>query len=327
MVLVTGATGHLGNNLVRQLLSKGEGVRVLLRKNSNQSALEGLQVEKVYGDVLDYHSLLAVCKGIDCVYHCAALISLLPGEYKKLYATNVRGTENVIAACLEMRVNKLIQVSSVEAYGNANPGGVIDESYSFNPKRAMLAYGRTKAVGSLKVLEAVKSRGLHAVLICPVGIVGPYDFRPSSMGQMVIDFAHKSMPCYLGGGFDFVDVRDVAEATIVAAKKAPAGEAYLLTSEHLAILQLMDILQEITGIRRPYLKLPHAVAYLAALAAEKYYQFSKTTPVFTRDSINILQSHLRVNGEKAKRELSFAPREVRFALKDQYDFFKRAGKI
>jgi len=209
MIVVTGATGHIGNVLVRELLKRGKKVRAVIPPFEDTTPLEGLEVERVEGDVRNADSLIHAFNGADVVYHLAGIISILPGKTELLYQVNVEGTRNVVEACLKSNVRRLIYTSSIEAIAEPPQGTVIDETIPFAPDNAIAEYGRSKAKAALAVLEGLK-KGLDAVIVCPTGVIGPYDFKLSEMGQLFIDFARGKSRIYVGGAYDFVDVRDVA---------------------------------------------------------------------------------------------------------------------
>lgn len=328
MKIVTGATGHVGNVLVRELLKRGEEVTAMLHKRS-PDALADLDVPRIEADITDPESLEKAFKGIDTVYHCAAMISIMPGQYKKLKKINVDGTANVIKACRKNGVKKMIYVSSIEAVGDPFPGTPVDESMGFNPEKAMMEYGVTKAEASLLVKkESCNKKGPEIVTVNPVGVIGPYDFKPCQMGTMFIDFVKGRLPAYpAGGGFDFVDVRDVVNSMLLAEEKGIPGEHYLISSEHVTIPELMERLETITGKRKPFFALPLNLLYFFAFFAEYFYKISGKEAVITRDSVNILRSNLKVDGKKAEKELGYSPRPLDETIRDHIKWLQDSGKV
>ncbi|MBN1485985.1 MAG: NAD-dependent epimerase/dehydratase family protein, partial [Chloroflexia bacterium] len=206
-IVVTGATGHVGNNLVRALLERKERVRALVYPGDRTRSIEGLSLERIPGDVCDPDSLRAAFAGADTVYHVAGIVSIIPGREDLLERVNVGGTRNVVQACLHCGVRRLVYVASIHALVEPPHGTVIDERMPFDPRRIATEYGRSKARASLEVLRGVE-QGLDAVIACPSGIVGPHDFMPSVVGKLLIDAAQRRLPAYVRGGYDFVDVRD-----------------------------------------------------------------------------------------------------------------------
>ena len=321
MIVVTGASGHVGNNLVRELNRRGIKPRVIIRNIENaEKALAGLECEWFHGDVTDRNSIMEAFEGAELVYHCAAWISITPGMYKKLRKTNVGGVANVLDSCRKNNVKRLLYVSSIEALGDPGEGVIATEEMGFNPDKAMLEYGVTKAEAALLVQEAA-NEGMDVVTVCPVGIIGPYDFKPSQMGNMMLDFKRGKLPAYPGyGGFDWVDVRDVAEGMLLAAEKGKKGEFYLLTGHHTTNFEMMEILEKITGMKKPKLALPYWLMSTAGFFAEFYYKLSGKEAVITRDSARILKSDLRASSDKAKKELGFAPRPIEQSFKDHLEW-------
>ena len=326
MVVVTGATGHIGNVLVRELVSRGNDIRVLIPPLEDAAPLEGLEVEKVEGDILKVDSLAEAFKGADVVYHLAGMVSILPGRSELLHQVNVVGTRNVVEACLESGVRRLVYTSSIHAIAEPPHGTVIDETLPFDPKRTMGEYDRSKALATLEVLKGVK-QGLDAVIVCPTGVVGPYDFKPSEMGQLFIDFAKKRLKAYIDGAYDFVDVRDAATGHILACEKGRTGESYILSGERITMNALMSMLEEITGVRAPCLKIPIWLAHIVATFAPLYYSLTKAKPRLTRYSIHTLTSNCLISREKSRRELGYSPRPIRESIADTIGWFEENGRL
>lgn len=326
MIVVTGATGHIGNVLVRELLSRGENVRVLIPPFEDTTPLEGLEVERVEGDVLKVDSLVEAFKAANVVYHLAGIVSIMPGKSDLLYQVNVGGARNVAEACLKSGVRRLVYTSSIHALAAPLPGTVIDESLPFDPDKSMGEYDRSKAQATLEVLKAVE-QGLDAVIVCPSGVVGPYDFKLSEMGQLFVDFVKGRLKVYIEGSCDFVDVRDVAIGHVLACKKGRTGESYILSGEGITIHALMLLLEEITGVRAPRSKLPIVLAQLAAIFMPLYHRLTRTKPLFTKYSIQTLVRGCNVSREKARRELGYSPRPLRESIVDAIQWFKENGKL
>ncbi len=228
MNLVTGATGHIGNVLVRLLLERGEKVRAMIMPGEDPAPLNGLDVEIIEADVLDYQSLLKAFDRMDVVYHLAGIISILPGKDHMLQAVNVIGTRNVIQAARSSGVRRLVYTSSIHALKRVPEGVLIDESVPFDIEHAISSYDSSKASASLEILNAV-DHGMDAVIVCPTGVIGPYDFRRSEMGQLILDCVEQKPMLYVDGAYDFVDVRDVAQGLILAGDKGRCwGKLYLV---------------------------------------------------------------------------------------------------
>jgi len=326
MIVITGATGHLGNVLVRELLTRGEEVQLIIPPFEDTTSIEGLKAEKVEGDVRNLDSLIQAFKGADVVYHLAGIVSILPGRAELLYQVNVMGTHNTVEACLKSAVPRLVYTSSVHAIAEPPLGTAIDETLPFDPDRAGGEYGRSKAEATLEVLEGVK-KGLDAVVVCPTGVIGHYDFKPSEMGQLFIDFTKNRLKAYIDGAYDFVDVRDVAIGHILACEKGRTGESYILSGERISMAALMLMLEEVTGVSMPRLKIPIRLAEIIATFTPLYYGLTKAKPRFTKYSIRTLTSNFLVRQIKSRRELGYSPRPIRESIVDTIQWFKETGRL
>jgi len=326
MVVVTGATGHIGNVLVRELLSRGENVRTPIPPYEDTKPLEGLRVEMVEGDVVNIDSLMQAFKGSDVVYHLAGVISILPGKKELLHQVNVVGTRNVAEACLKTDVRRLVYTSSIHAVREPPHGTVIDETCPYDPENVLGDYAKCKAQATLEVLKGVE-RGLDAVIVCPTGVIGPYDYKPSEMGQLLIDSVSKKLKAYIDGAYDFVDVRDVAIGLILACEKGHSGESYILSGEQITVRDLLLMVEEITGVKAPSFKIPVWLARTVGTLATIYYCLTRTKPLFTTYSVDVLASNSLISSEKARRELGFSPRPLREAVADAIQWFRQNGRI
>ncbi|MEW6031705.1 MAG: SDR family oxidoreductase [Bacillota bacterium] len=323
---MTGATGHIGNCLVRELVARGRKVRCLVLPSDSLRPLEGLAVEVVRGDVRDREVVDRACRGAEFVYHLASVIALSRGRPGLLDEVNVGGTRNVVEACRQAGVRRLVYTSSVHALVEPPRGTVIDESLPFDPERIPFEYGRSKARATLEVLAAARA-GLDAVVVCPTGVIGPYDFGPSEMGQFFLAFARRQMPAYVDGGYDFVDVRDVAAGHIAAAERGRSGEVYLLSGEQITVRELMVLLGALTGAPVPRLRAPAWLADAVAPLAVLYGRLTRSRAIFTPDSLSYLRSNSATSSAKARRELGFSPRPVRESVAEAVEWFQAAGVV
>lgn len=314
MVFVTGASGHLGNTLVRSLLSRGHAVRVLVRDATTRS-LAGLEVERIEGDLSNRDALRKGCEGAEWVIHSAALISTVNRDAKRVAQVNIDGTRNMIDAALAGGVERFVYVSSVEAIDLRPPGRTISE-VDYAPERSIMPYGRTKARASLDVLEAVRERGLPAIIGIPSALIGPFDFGSSRTCEMVRRFLAREIPGCVDGGFDFVDVRDVAEGLISAAERGTIGESYFLTGELVSYLEITRMLGEITGVRMPRLKAPYAVALPFTYIATWLSAFTGKDPLYTPNGLRILRTWPRFDLTKSEADLGYRPRPIAETIAD-----------
>jgi dihydroflavonol-4-reductase len=319
MWLVTGATGHIGNVLIRRLRERGERVRALIYPGESREPLEGLEVEAVEGDVLNPHSVVEALRGVKGVFHLAGIISILPGADPLVHRVNVEGTRNIVRAAREMNVERLVYTSSIHAIRRVAEG-VIDESVPYDLDNPYGAYDRSKAEATLEVLEAARA-GLDAVVACPTGVIGPYDFRGSMMGAVIHDAALARPALYVDGAYDFVDVRDVADGLISAAQRGRRGESYILSGQKISVRYLLETVREITGRGFPRLRIPFSLASFFALFTPMYYRLASATPRFTPYSLAVLHSNANISHRKAARELGYAPRSVYETISDTVRWF------
>ncbi len=320
MILVTGATGHIGNVLVRRLTQAKEKVRAFFWRGEDSSPLAGLDVELFAGDVLDKSSLLEAMDGVDTVYHLAGVISILPGHNPLVWRVNVEGTRNVLEAARRMRVKRLVYTSSIHALRRIPPGRVVDETLDYDPENPYGEYDRSKAVASLEVQKAAQD-GLDAVIVCPTGVIGPYDFRGSEMGEVLRSAALGRLMFYVEGAYDFVDVRDVADGLIAAKEKGQRGESYILGGHKISVRELIDTVCRVTGKAIAGIKIPWPLAMLASRVAPLYYRLVKARPRFTPYSLEVLRSNAEISHSKATRELGFHPRPVYATIADTVRWF------
>lgn len=323
MWLVTGATGHVGNVLVRKLLERGESVRALILPGESRVSLRGLDVEAVEGDVLNLDSLFRSMQGVRGIFHLAGVISIMPGPNPMVRKVNVEGTKNVLGAAMTRGI-KMIYTSSIHAIQRVEEG-VIDENLPYDLNNPYGAYDRSKAEATLEVLRAAHA-GLEAVVTCPTGVIGPYDFRGSMMGAVIHDAATAKPTLYVDGAYNFVDVRDVAEGLISAAENGRRGESYILSGQKISVRYLLETVREITGRHFFQLKIPFDLAKFATLFTPLYYRFAKETPRFTPYALEVLRSNSNISHAKATRELSYSPRSLYESLSDTVKWFLEKKK-
>ncbi|MCL2508703.1 MAG: NAD-dependent epimerase/dehydratase family protein [Oscillospiraceae bacterium] len=315
--VITGAAGHVGYALLKELLNHGENVRLLLRKDV--PIFYGLDCVKVYGDVTDLESLKKAFEGADVVYHLAGIVDIDGSQEDIIWNVNVGGTKNVVAACKVCGVKRLVYASSVDAIPPLPDDEVMTEINHFEPKLLDGTYAKTKAAATQYVLD--NHEGLEAVVCHPGACIGPYDFKISSIGEMVRMFMEGRFPVSLSFGmYDFVDVRDVGRGMYNASTMGRDGECYILTCDHVTVDEMMQILAEKLGTKPPSVRLPLWAAKAAAPLAEVYYRVADQKPLFTRYSIRKLTQNGHFSYAKAERELDYHPRSAKESLNDMVDW-------
>lgn len=315
MILVTGGTGHIGNVLVKKLLEKGEQVKVIVPPTEDHISLSGLDVEIVYADILDLNSLVENFTGATVVYHLAGIVSIMPGQAKLMQKVNVGGTRNVVEACLKTGVERLIYTSSVHAFDELSHGTVITENTEINPIKVIGDYAKSKALATYEVWRGIE-QGLDAIIVHPSGVIGPYEYKTSNTGRLFSRFINGKLLCYVNGGYDFVDVRDVAEGLILACEKGRSGENYILSREWVSLDDIFDLLREITDSKSRTFKVPLGAAKLLIPFAGMYANLNKTLPLLTSYSLYTLRSNSLFSHDKASRELGYNPRPLKETLTD-----------
>jgi nucleoside-diphosphate-sugar epimerase len=327
--LVTGATGHLGANLVRRLLEGGVEVRALVHAPGarDEEALAGLPLQRVYGDLRDLDAMREAARGVDRVFHTAAKVSTLPGEERLIYETNVAGTRNVLKAAREAGVQRVVVTGSLSAVGH-NPDRPSNEDDAFYPFGWHMPYAVSKAWVEHECLKAV-ALGQEVVIATSCAILGPNDFFPSRMGRVVMDFANGKMKAYLPGGFDFVAARDIVAGHLLAMEKGRPGQRYVFSTRFVEVDELMGILEQVTGRPRPAIRLPPAVmsgiAHVSSAVLTTF--FPKVPQRFTPAAVRLLQMRRRADTSRAQRELGYRPTPIEDAVREAYEHFVERGLV
>jgi dihydroflavonol-4-reductase len=335
-IAVTGATGHIGCNLVRALLAAGHDVRAVVRGPGTQpehevaaerSPLAGVACERVAAELADAASLTRAFDGAELVFHLAARISIAPGDEAEVHAVNVGGVRNVVTACLDARVRRLVHFSSIHAFDAEPAGEIVDEKRRLAPDRdGVVTYDRSKANGEREIIAGIE-RGLDAVVVNPTAVLGPNDFRPSPMGRVLLDLHHRRLPALVDGGFDWVDVRDVVAGAIAAAERGQRGDKFLLSGTHKRVAELAEMVESLTGVRAPRFVSPMWLARAGAPFATVVSRALGKPPRFTSQSLHALRHHQRVSNERARERLGYAPRALGETLKDTFAWFRESGAI
>lgn len=322
--IITGANGFLGNNIVRLLEKNNENeIRALVLPKDKIDALKGLKCEKFFGDVTKIETLKDIFN-IDesvkektniYVIHCASIVYLDSKYNERVYQVNVEGTKNIIKKTKEINA-KLIYVSSVHAIEEKLNHEVMDENASFDPDKIVGLYAKTKAETTRYVFNEVKNNNLNACVVFPSGLLGVNDFTNTNMTVLIKKILNEKVPLLTEGGYDFVDVRDVARGVINACTKGKKGEGYILSGEYVTIKKIADLVCEY-GKAKPIKKVIsiNMVKNIACLF-ELYYRLRKTTPLFTRYSLYTLNANSNFTNAKAKKDLDYQTRNIKYTIKD-----------
>jgi nucleoside-diphosphate-sugar epimerase len=327
-VLVTGGSGHLGANLLRRLLADGKHeVRALARREDNNAALGGLDIEVAYGDLRNIDSLRLATKNVARIYHSAAQISTVEGQEQALFENNVVGTKNLLQAARENGVGRVVVTGSFSAVGHRHDGVPSDETVPFNPFDKVLPYEKSKQAVELECLRAVAD-GQDVVIATSCAIIGPHDYLPSRMGAVLRDFANGKLRAYIPGGFEFVAARDIAAGHVLAMERGRAGHKYIISSGYHSMDTMMDIYERVTGKKRPRRLDPRLMAVIAEVTQFVGSTFFPSRPQrLTPGAVRILRMERHADISKARRELGFVPTPLEDAVREAYEFFVARGEI
>lgn len=323
LYIVTGANGHLGGTLVRMLQRRGAAVRGLLLPKEQAADRSG--VTYYHGDVRDKESLRPLFEDTGdaqvTVIHTAGIIDISEHVSPLLYDVNVGGTRNMVELCEEYRVHRLVYVSSVHAIPEKDKNCVLHEVRHFSPSEVVGGYAKTKAEATQLVLDAA-DHGLDAVVVHPSGILGPYDRSGNHLVQMVTDYIHGKLPACVNGGYDFVDVRDVAAGCLAAAERGRRGECYILSNRHYDIKEVLRMVKQVAGGRRLPV-LPMWMAKAAAPLMSWRARRHKQRPLYTKYSLYTLKSNDKFSHDKATSELGYKPRDLFQTIRDTVMWMRR----
>jgi dihydroflavonol-4-reductase len=312
-VTVTGATGHLGNVLVRELLRRQAPVRAVLAPGEDATPLAGLRCERVVGDVRSRADLERCFAGASEVIHNAGIVSITPGFEALLEDVNVGGTRNVLEAARRCGVRRVLYTGSIHAVATPREGTRLDETAGFDARGVVGAYAKSKAAACALVQAA--ARELDTVIVLPTGVLGPFDFRLSEMGQVLRALARGRVPCLLPGGHEWIDVRDVAVGTLRALVAGRRGEAYLLNGEWVSLVGLAQAVHSATGARVPPV-LPLAVGRALTWPALWWEKLTSRRALLTPYALEALTAPYRVDDGKARRELGHTSRPIAESVRD-----------
>lgn len=324
--LVTGATGFVGANLVRELLDEGEAVRVLVRPSSDRRAIEGLPVEVAVGDLLDPSSLRPALRGCRVLYHVAADYRLFARDPAVLYRTNVDGTRALLQAALDVGVERVVYTSSVGALGLPKDGGLGTEATPVGLEEMVGDYKRSKFLAEREA-EAFAARGLGVVIVNPSTPIGPWDWKPTPTGRMIVDYLRGRMFGYLATGLNLVHVRDVARGHLLAARRGRVGEKYILghAAGNLWLREIFLRLEALSGVPAPRRRVPYWVAFLSAAVFELAARATGGEPLASRTAVRMAAKPMFFDPGKALRELGLPQTPVDEALRDAVEWFRVHG--
>ena len=321
LYIVTGALGHLGSTIIDKLISDNKSVRGFDLKEVKHNNLRR-NIEMIYGDITNKDDVEKLFDDIPkdvYVIHCAGIVTISSFPDKNVYNVNVNGTKNIVDCSLKHNVKRFIYVSSVHAIEEGKKGSVIKEVDKFDPNKVVGTYAKTKAIASQYVLDSVK-KGLNASIVHPSGIIGPNDLGNGHLTRLFIDYLNNNLTAIVNGGYDFVDVRDVAIGTINVLYKGKKGECYILSNKYFTLKELLKIASTISGKKEIKRVLPLWFAKSTALFSELYYKIRRTPPLYTLYSMYTLNANALFSHDKATKELDYHPRKIEDTIEDMLNF-------
>ncbi len=322
--LVTGGTGFVGANVVRELLAQRRSVRVLARPRGDRRALAGLDVEICEGDLLDSASVRRAVKGVNLVFHVAADYRLWARDPEDLHRVNVGGTRAVLEAAGEAGVSRVVYTSTVGALGIPEDGRPGTEETPVSLRDMVGPYKASKFLAE-QVALGFAHQGLPVVVVNPSAPVGSWDVKPTPTGQMIVDFLEGKMFATLDTGLNLVHVRDVARGHLLAAERGKIGEKYILGNRNVSLAEIGVLLSEITGVRPPRVRIPYWVAWGAALAMEAVARIGGRPPRVPLTAVRMAKKRMYFSPAKAVRELGLPQTDIREALRDAIEWFRAHG--
>lgn len=318
-VAVTGACGHIGNNLCRELVNQGYKVKALLL---DCEELNHPEIEIIRGNILDKNSLIELCQDVDYVFHLAAIISVDKKDQDLVYQINVEGTKNIVDVCKSEKVKRLVHFSTIHTYNPHPLDKPLDETRSQLSHTDMM-YEQSKLEGE-NIVKKAATEGLDAIIIHPTAVFGPNDYKPSLLGQALIKIYNNDIPMLVQGGYDWVDVRDIAKGTIDACMKGKKGEDYILSGKWTSLTDLSALIGSITNRKTPQKTASLFLAKVGLPFIQLWAKIRKEHPLYTKDTLDILkESHQNISCKKAEEEFEYSPRPIEISLKETFEWFKQ----
>jgi dihydroflavonol-4-reductase len=328
---VTGASGFIGANLVRELVDRGHRVKALLRPGCDTRGLELGEFEAVEGDLSQRERLEEALRGCDWCFHVAASYHLWLPDYGPMYAANVEGTRRVIEAAMGAGCSRIVYTSTVGCIGLPAANGTLAPTDEEAPvsERQMSNHYKLSKWKAEQVARGFAEQGAPVVIVNPSAPIGPRDVKPTPTGKVIVDFLRREMPAYLDTGLNWVHVRDVAVGHILAAERGRIGERYILghAEGNWTMKDAFSVLEEITGVPAPRFQVPYAVALAAAHVDETLARFTGKAPKAPLAGVRMARYKMFFNPAKAIRELGLPQTPPRQALVDAVEWFRAKGYV
>lgn len=324
--LVTGATGFIGSTVVRELLDAGKEVRVTVRKESDTRNIDGLDVERVYGDTRDRESMKTALKGCDTLYHVAAYFAHWSLDKDLFYEINVEGTKIILEEALARGLDKVVYTSTSNSIGSHGAGNFVNEDAEFNLWESGDHYAISKYLAEIEA-KKICDKGLPLVIVNPTLVIGIRDVKPTPSGALVVDIVNRDMPGYIDGAINIIDVEDTARGHLLAAEKGRIGERYILGNENVTVGDFFRLVADIAGVKPPKLKLPYGAALLLGYMFEIQARITKKPPVVSVTQVRIGKMGEHFDNSKAVNELGLQLTPIETTIENTVKWFIDHGYI
>jgi dihydroflavonol-4-reductase len=321
---VTGATGFIGASIVRELLKDGHQVKVLVRNGSETANLNGLEVEIMRGDLHDQYNLAQGMAGHDWIFHAAADYRLWCPVPQAMYHANVNGTCTVLQAALDAGVKRAVYTSSVGTLGNPGDGTPGTEETPVSLHDMVGHYKKSKFLAEREA-EKFVDKGLGLIIVNPSTPVGPFDIKPTPTGKIIVDFLNRKMPAYLDTGLNLIAVEDCARGHILAAEKGLIGQKYILGNQDFTLREIFDLLEQLTGLPAPKVRLPYTPILLAAYLNEAISRLTGKEPLIPLAGVQMAKKFMFFDASKSVHKLGLPQTPVKEALLRAIDWFRSNG--
>ncbi|MCG8420027.1 MAG: SDR family oxidoreductase [Proteobacteria bacterium] len=324
--LVTGATGFIGSAVVRKLLASGREVRALVEPGASLHTLDGLDVEVVRGDVCDRDTVDRAFRGVRFLYHLAAIYKIWTPDHRRMYEVNVEGTKNVLFAAMRSQVDRVVHTSSIAAVGLPESGQLADETTLFNYWKDADHYIRSKWLSERDALRFA-GEGVPVIVVNPAFVFGVGDAAPTPTGSLILEALRGRVPGYPGGGFNAVDVEDVAEAHVLAEAKGRVGERYIAGNHNVTYRQFYEEVAAVADLRPITRKLPGPLVQSMAWAMESAARFTQRPPRITRKAAWYAARRVWFDTGKAHAELGMPTTPLRQTIARAVEWFRDHGYV
>jgi dihydroflavonol-4-reductase len=324
-IFITGATGFVGAAVARVLLDKGHRLRALVRPNNDRRNLQGLEVEIVEGDLGKPETYRMALKGCRALFHVAADYRIWVPDAAEMHRINVDGTHALMSAAMDAGIERIVYTSSVATLGIHADGTSSDEATPVGFSDMIGAYKRSKFLAEQEVQRLIRHHNLPAVIVNPSTPIGPRDIKPTPTGRIIVDAAKGLIPAYVDTGLNIAHVDDVAMGHWLAFERGKIGERYILGGENLGLGEILAIIAGLAGRKPPTLKLPRALIYPVAFAAEFTARLTGKEPFVTVDALRMAKKKMFFSSAKATRELGYQSRPARVAIADAFAWFREQG--